>query len=160
MPKRAILATKGSFERSLILIAMACLLTACHRAPLICRSEYLYPDYLASEQINTPDPLRDCFYGQQVIVSWNLPMQCFTEPIELLLHVRYGDRTVETIKIPVEKTKGYWVYRLINRDYWCREGILAYRVEVCQEGHLLAEWNHHLWAEVIEIGSEEISQDA
>lgn len=135
---------------------MACVLSACHRAPLICRSEYLYPEYLASEQINTPDPLRLCFYGQQVIIYWNVLRLKFDQPVELVLHVRYGDRSCESMKIDVDQPRGYWIYRLVNQEYWCKEGILAYHVELIQNGCVLAEWSHHLWAELIEIPTEEL----
>ena len=133
-----------------LLLAMALVLTACHRPTLTCRSEYLDPSYLASERVNTPDPCRRCFYGQQIIVSWNLPHGIQT-PVELLLHVRYGTREVETLHHTITHSGGYWIYRLINQDYWCREGIIAYKAQLCQEGRELDEWTHHLWAELIPI---------
>jgi len=126
-------------------------LTGCYRPGLSCRSEYLDPNYLASEQVNTPDPCRVCYYGQQIVVFWNLPRDCLSRPVELLLHVRYGTREVETIKHTITRAYGSWIYRLINQDYWCREGIVSYQAQLCQEGRLIDEWDHHLWAELIEI---------
>jgi len=135
--------------RIIFLLAMALFLVGCHRTPLSCRSEYLYPDYLASEQILTPDPSRHCFYGQQVIVYWNLPKWCL--PLELKLHVRYGTREQATFSWPITLPQGYRTYRIVNDEYWCKEGIVSYQAELYHEGELLADWSHHLWADIIEL---------
>ncbi|MCH9625937.1 MAG: hypothetical protein S4CHLAM123_11220 [Chlamydiales bacterium] len=139
-----------------VLVAVALLFSSCHRLPLKCRSEYLYPPFLASSHVKTPDPYRKCFYGQQIVVRWNLHKERLASPIELHLHVRYGNREMETIQTWIEGSKGYWVYQLVNCDYWCREGILAYQVELIQDGCVIEEWANHLWAELIHIEYETI----
>jgi hypothetical protein len=136
--------------RTFLFLAMV-LSAGCHRPHLSCRSEYLYPRYLASEQVNTPDLARRCFYGQQIIVSWNLPKHCQGYPLTLRLHIRYGDREIETVSTRVAKRRGWWIYRLVNQDYWCRGGILSFQAELLQGEEVVEEWTHYLWAEIIEI---------
>ncbi|NGX60719.1 MAG: hypothetical protein K940chlam9_00187 [Chlamydiae bacterium] len=121
----------------------------CSRAPLECRTEYLRPDYLASWQISTPDPCLDCFYGEQIVVRWDLPRR--DVEATLLLHLRYGNRETETVMRSLHTPKGYWTYRLVNDPYWCKEGILSYRAEIWQNGELLTDWTHHLYTELIEF---------
>ncbi len=112
------------------------------------RSEYFRENYLASEEIDTPDPYRHCFRGQQVIVHWAQPCRACGE---IALTVRYGNREIETLCHPIEKKCGYWIYRLLNDDYWSRGGIVSYKVELYQEGTLVDHKEHHLWAEIITI---------
>lgn len=135
--------------RACVLFAVALLLYGCHRAPLHCRTEYLYPDYLASTHVLTPDPCRKCFFGEQIVIKWDIERQCL--PVELVLHVRYGNREQETVAWPIANPKGYQIYRLVNDDYWCSEGILSYKAELYKDGLQIADWEHHLWVEIIEI---------
>lgn len=137
-----------------LLFSIALLLGGCQRRYVECRSEYLYPEYLASKRADTPDPCRECFYGQQIIVHWNLPRCCLDAPVTLRLHVRYGNREIETLTMLVEKRKGWKIHRLLNQDYWCRGGILAFQAQLLQGGEVLDDWTHYLWADIIEISSE------
>ncbi|MCH9627067.1 MAG: hypothetical protein S4CHLAM2_07010 [Chlamydiales bacterium] len=139
--------------RILALCALALLFVGCQRLPLDCRSEYLYPEYLASEQVLTPDPFRLCFYGQQVIVYWNLPGRC--HPTELRLHVRYGTREQTTLSWPIDFSKGYRIYRLINEEYWCHEGIVSFKAELYENENLIIDWAHHLWTDIIQLNEAE-----
>ncbi len=137
------------------MLAMALCLAGCHRPVVSCRSEFLYPPYLASAQVNTPDPKRGCFLGQQVRVFWDLPPPLFGHPLTLRLHVRYGNRTVETFTYPLQAAQGVQTYRLMNEEYACREGILSFQAEICQQGHVVAEWNHYLWKPILHIETQD-----
>ena len=139
--------------KNILLVAMV-LLTGCHCPYLQCRTEYLFPLYLSSEQINTPDSQRECFYGQQIIVKWDLPDHCLARPVILQLHIRYGTRELKTFTRPVTTNKGYTFYRLLNQDYWCQGGILSYQAELIQEGLVLDKWTHSLWVEIIQINED------
>ncbi len=108
------------------------------------------PAYLASEQINTPDPCRLCYQGQQLVVHWRLP-DTAVQPAELVLQVRYGNHECETITHPITKRRGYWIYRLVNADYWEREGIVTYRATLCRGGTAICTREHHLWTEILTI---------
>ena len=139
----------------LFLIPSFFLSSCCFRPFLTCRSEYLYPSYLASVQVNTPDPDGVCFYGQQIIISWNFPQKCLEKPLNLTLSIRYGDRELETISIPMKNKRGNWIYRLINQEYWCKEGILSFQARIqSADGEIYEEWSHSLWAPLIQISSE------
>jgi hypothetical protein len=133
------------------LLPLLLLLAGCHRSWVTCRTEFLYPDYLASERVNTPDPNRYCFFGQQLIVHWRIPKSHFIRGVTLVLHLRYGDRSQNKIEIPLEKNTGWWVYRLLNQEYGSRGGILSFKAELIQDGDLLDRWTHFLWTDLIEI---------
>lgn len=130
----------------------------CTRVPLACRSEYLYPDYLASTQIDTPDPGRDCFYGQQILVKWRIPCWSSKDSFSLLVQLRYGDREVESLQIPIYKAGGYWMYKLVNEHYWCRGGIVSFKVTLLCNGCPLDIWKHSLWTDLIELDEAEESE--
>lgn len=136
-------------------LLMALLLAGCHRSYLDVRSEALYPSYLASEKIDAPDPNRLAFYGQQIVIHWRLPPDCFDAyPFEILLTIRYKDFTFQTFSYPISDRRGYWVYQLLNDEYWEKGGILSYKVELYKEDELFDEWQHHVWADWIEISKE------
>jgi len=137
--------------KKILIFAMALFISACHRLPVTCRSEYLYPDYLASQQINTPDPARDCFLGQKIVVSWNIPKRWLQKPVTLLLHVRYGTREVETFSQILERPSGWWEYTLLNTEYTNKCGIVSFQAELVQQGRILSQWNHFLWVDILEI---------
>ncbi len=139
--------------RLFILLLTLPLLGGCLAPSLSCRSEYLYPNYLASEQIDTPDLLRGCYYGQQLLVHWRVPRSCL--PITLLLKVRYGNREVEIYKEELTKSRGWRIHRLINQEYWERGGILSFQAQLIREERVIASWTHSLWAEIIEVCSED-----
>lgn len=131
----------------LCLLAMALLCGGCQRdLSLSCRSEYLYPEYLAGEQIALYGSSSPCFYGQQVVIYW----RC-CPPAELRLHVRYGTGEQENVSWCLSRSHGYHIYRLLNEEYWSREGIVSYKAELYQDGELLADWSHYLWADLIQL---------
>lgn len=139
-------------KRLFLLICISIFAAGCSRNALVCRSEYLYPDYLASEQILAPDAFRRCFYGQQLVVHWNLPAEC--EPTELSLKVRYGSREEKTFSWSIHGHRGYRIYRLINDDYWCLNGIVSYKASLYENNQLLKEWTHMLWVDTISLSNE------
>lgn len=138
-----------------VCVVLTLVLGGCQSRYLTCRSEYLYPQYLASERVNTPDPNRECYYGQQLIVHWNIPRSCMgLEPIFLRLQVRYGNREIETLNVPIKKRRGWKIHRFVNQDYWCRGGILAFKAELIRADQVLDDWTHYLWTDIIEVSSE------
>lgn len=132
------------------MLPLLLLLGGCRQPLLSCRSEYLYPNYLASDRIQTPDPDRLYFYGQQVIVYWNLPHTLV--PAELKLEVRYGTRECETHYYPVTVGCGHAIYQITEDAYWCKEGIVAYKATLLYDNEPIADWSHHLWVELISFG--------
>lgn len=120
---------------------------------LSCRSEYLYPNYLASDRIQTPDPDRLYFYGQQLIVYWNLPRELL--PADLHLTVRYGTRECAELHQHLTRPRGHTLYQLIEDDYWDTGGILSYKALLFHEGELLTDWYHHLWVDCMDLEAPE-----
>lgn len=143
------------FRVFLLLIILP--LASCSSRYLEIKSEYFDKNFLASQQVDTPDPLRACFQGQQLIVKWRLPWNCImdSEEVTLSVTVRFGDRSVETYSIPVKQSRGWWVLRLINNDYWCKGGMISYKAEIIADGTLIQSWRHHIWVDLIEINAEE-----
>lgn len=140
------------FLGSVLVAALLLCSTGCRGVKLACRSEYLYPTYLASVQVNTPDPIGTCFFGQQIIVSWKIPKKCFSSPLNLVLKIRFGSRELDAISVPIAKKRGTYIYRLINQEYWCKEGIISFQASLQNaQGETLETWNHFLWAEIINI---------
>lgn len=136
----------------ILLFLVSPFFVACNHPYLKVRSEGLYPSYLSSEKINTPDPDRNAFYGEQIVIHWKIPPECFRpDAYFICLTLRFGDHTFETIYHTPSDWKGYWVYQLLNASYWEKEGILSYKVELYEEELLFADWKHHIWADWIEV---------
>jgi hypothetical protein len=112
------------------------------------RSQYLYPEYLGSERVDAPDPLRTCYLGQQLVIRFKVPRRYFHDAT-LMLDMRYGDFSTQTYRKCLKIPRGYWVIRLVNQDYWCRCGILSYKVELLSGEEVIATKCHHLWADLI-----------
>lgn len=89
-----------------------------------------------------------------MIVRWDLND---IRADELRLYVRYGTREIEILSAPITRRHDYKIYRLINEDYWCKDGIISYKAELYWKGVCVKEWRHHLWAEVIELNETECS---
>jgi len=143
-------------SKKVFILFVLVLLSGCQSSWLSVRSEPLYPSYLASEQVNTPDPWRICFAGQQIVMQWNLPRRpfvCGIEPLRLLLTVRFGDYSIETYSYEVKTPQGYELFPCINQEYWDKGGIIAFKVELFQRDLLLEEWRHHVWAEIIDTSN-------
>ncbi|MBS0645617.1 MAG: hypothetical protein JSR97_03375 [Verrucomicrobia bacterium] len=131
--------------------------TACqHRKALSVRSEYLDANYLASKRIETPDPCQGCFVGQQVVISWHIPSRCL--PAEIDLWVRYGNRCFTKVTHTVCEPAGFWAYRVMNEDFWNLKGIVAYSATLRQGDREIDQWNHHLWADLVEVIDESKDQ--
>lgn len=127
-------------------------LVGCQHRLLDVRSEALYPAHLASEKIDTIDPSRLCFYGQQIVAYWRLSPHCFEQSsCQLVVTVRYGNQCVETFTSIIPDWKGYWIHQWLNEEYWEKGGILSYKVELYADDQLLEQWRHHVWAELIEL---------
>ena len=87
-------------------------------------------------------------------MHWSIPRACFrNEEFELQLTVRYGNRCIESFNYPICSPKGYRIFRLINQDYWQKQGILSYKVELYRGEEVFQEWNHHIWVEILQIGN-------
>ena len=138
-------------RKLLLLLMLGTCLLGCSGRVLKVRSEYLNPEYLSAERVDTPDPCRRCFWGQQVIVQWNLPRELLCNENTLVATLRFGNREIEEIEIPLDRRRGCWSYRLLNALYWKKCGILSYKIDLLSNGTLVDCWKHHVWVDLINI---------
>lgn len=125
------------------------ILSGCQSQKLVVETRFIQPQTRASYWVHSPDPYLCCpEIGQELIVSWNLP-SCYFEnpPLELLVSMRFGNREEERVSLKNCKRKGIYIHELLNGDYWCRQGILSYKVEAFSNGCRLGVWKHQLWAD-------------
>lgn len=136
-----------------LLIFIGLLISVSCQQRLLVETRFIGPQTRASYWVHTPDPYLCCpDCGQDIILSWHLPMRCFERgPIELVYRVRYGDRTHEEKRFRVLKPYGSVVHSLVNCRFWEKEGVLSYKAELVQCGEVIACWKHHLWVELIEF---------
>lgn len=139
----AILKCGGALALTLLL------LSSCQRCPLDARLEALTPRYLASSHVNTPDPLRCNFCGQQLVVTWQLP--CLYEDLSLTLSLITSKHQFKTIHIPISGSVGSITYQILNEHYQTFGSILTYKVELFGNGRLLATYRPRTWVDWIYI---------
>lgn len=113
------------------------------------RTEYLNRENLASYAIKTPDPTLTCpSIGQQLIISWSLPKQYLSyEDLHVNLIVRWHTYEEKQLKIPITSARSYYIYSLVDNQYYQSKGITTYRVEIIGNGEVLETWIHPLWKE-------------
>jgi hypothetical protein len=125
------------------------LMTSCAKRPVKARLEAITPGYRASSRVGTPDPLKACFCGQQVVVSWKVSKTC--KNLKLTLSYITGALKLEKVDLPIDNYRGAISYRLINQDFICRKGILTYKVELFSNGSLIACYKPRSWVEWVDI---------
>lgn len=142
----------------LIILALV-LLTGCryHFERLSVTNEYITQKYLASYHVLTPDP-NQCYppAGKRMTIHWSLDEEfdCYKH-VELNVVIRLKTRELDEFVIPVETPSGYYIYDLLNDDYYCSGGILTYKIEMIADGAIIDDYTHALWAELIEFNIEE-----
>jgi hypothetical protein len=129
------------------------LLAGCEKYYLSICQEKVDRNYLASTHVGTPDPRQDNPpMGQMLIIDWKVPKKVLEEKPFILLHVVYWDYTEQDFTFPVEKQMGYVTYRLLNKEYEKKMGILTYKAEIVTDQHkVYKEWVHQLWVNLIRL---------
>jgi len=143
--------------KRLLALLIPLLLISCGTERLTVQSEYLLPGRYASVWVNTPDPhKRYPDVGQRLIIQWKLKQEfaCY-ENLTLRLRIRF--RNYETLEkeYPIRCQVGRLIYRVMNEDYRCTQGVGAYTVEIVGDGQQIAKIQHHLWKELIVIDGDE-----
>ena len=87
-------------------------------------------------------------------MSWNLPRMEPLEDSEMIFAVRLGDHEVEEVTVPVQRHNGFWIYRILNKDYWQHKGILSYSARIIHDGEVVHRFDHKLWQDLIPEPSE------
>ena len=125
------------------------LTTSCTKRCVKARLEAITPSYRASYRVGTPDPLKACFYGQQIVVSWKVAKTC--KNLKLTLSYITGGLKFERVDLTIDDYRGAISYRLVNQDFKCRKGILTYKVELYSEGCLIGCFKPRSWVEWVDI---------
>ena len=120
---------------------------------LTVHSDYVTRESLASFYVDTPDPLLNCPpYGERLVISWSVPGKILKlEEPHLLLHLRYRNRDQIVRKVPLRRSCGTTLFRVLNEEYCETGGFLTYKVQLIAGGCVYEEWRHQLWAELIAI---------
>lgn len=112
------------------------------------RREYLTPSYLASEHIDTPDPHRFAFLGEELLLFWRLPACRGKLHLSLLYHNHERDEVVFNLT----GRAGVTHFRLLNDIYQEKGGVVGFKADLCQDGKILETYCDPLWAEPIQCG--------
>lgn len=119
-------------------------------------TEYLSHENLASFHVGTPDPKLFCpTIGQRLILSWNIPVSYQAYPdLNIKMTIRFRNREQIVKSFELDRFQGLFIYPLLDEEYFEKDGILTYKVELFSEEILLEEWLHQLWAEQIILNPE------
>lgn len=131
--------------------------TACEKQSLAIKREWVGRNSLASTYVGSPDPRqKDPPRGQKLFMRWNVPSKMLEEEPTLILSILFRDLSEEKIYYPLDKKKGYAIYELLGEKYRKTKGFLSYKAEiVSQEGKVLKQWQHLLWAQLITVDDKE-----
>lgn len=137
-----------------LLLLLFFLAGCCQKQELSVFTEYVSLETLPSYRIGTPDPRLYCpDYGQKLHIKWSVPATCLIEELDLALHIsiRFGNKEDSEQWLTLHSFSGIYVYPLLNDDYWTKEGILTFKIELYSQGEVIQEWRHQLWAERIQL---------
>lgn len=138
----------------LIVIILLCM--GCSRNTyLSVQTLYLTRESLASYYVETPDPmLINPPVGQKLLVSWSVPHSYLDyEDLHLAIRIRLRNCKEVEIHVPIKKACDSYIYVVSNESFFETKGILTYKVDLVGGGHLLEEWRHQLWHELIRVGA-------
>lgn len=136
-----------------LLIACLFLTASCYRQPLEVYIDAISGDQLASNHVDTPDPRRFCpDIGQMLVVTWNLPRADLER--EIVLTIRYGDRSETTHNLILTSMRGLKIFELINEEYCQKQGISTFKADLYEEGCLIETVQHMLWCDLITLDKE------
>ena len=71
---------------------------------------------------------------------------------QIIFTVIYKNHTEKKFVYPIQRTIGFEVYSLLDKDYDETGGVLTYRAEIVGEDNtILREWKHQLWVNLITL---------
>lgn len=132
------------------------LLCSCGKSCLTIQTDYLTYKNLASYYVGTPDPRQNVpTVGQRLIISWSVPKAWLSyENLHLEVTIRFRNREEVVETFYISKTRGTYVFALLNCDYFAKRGILTYKIDLIGGDCILEEWRHKIWADLIQINQE------
>ena len=127
--------------------------SSCSKYYLSVQQQWVDINYLASVQVNTPDPRKSKPpLGQMLIMDWHIPSRILKQNPKLVLDLILWDYTAKTVTIPINGRLNYTTYELLNEEYDKTDGILTYRAQiVTEDGKVFRESKHQLWVNLITI---------
>ncbi len=139
----------GAFAALALSLSLAC----CSKEELWVQSVAVRSSSLASRYVGTPDPRRECpDLGQKLVTRWKIPKSCRLEDgYFLVLAMRFGSREERVLLHPLRHHSGYYTYKLLNDEYFEREGIQSFKAEIVLEDRMIYEWRHQVWVDLMEI---------
>ena len=143
-------------KKILLGLFLSFVVSSCCKKYLTVQTDYLTNKDLASYYVGTPDPRQNCpTVGQRLIVSWVVPKNylCYTN-LRLEVTMRFRNREEHKEIFPISKTRGTYVYTLLNDDYFSSRGILTYKVDLIGGETIFEEWRHRIWIDLIQVGQE------
>lgn len=142
--------------KSLYLCFLLTFLCSCQKSYLIVQTDYLTHKNLASYYVGTPDPRQDSpTVGQRLIISWFVPQHYLSyENLRLEVTIRFRNREEIMEIFHIQQAWGTYVFCLLNQDYFKKQGILTYKIDLIGGEQILEEWRHKIWTNLIVIGQE------
>lgn len=155
-PDKGMVQLKGKLQRFFIMnikipLFLVLLLTSCTYQRLSVQTAYLSRESLASYYVQTPDPQLDTPpIGQRLIISWCIPKNFLDYPdLHLQITVRLRNREQETRQVPLTKTRGTYLYEILNEKFCQSGGIRTYKIDLIGHNCVLEKWQHPLWVDSI-----------
>ncbi len=136
-----------------LLLLTALLGSGCSKYYLSVQQQWIDINYLASVQVNTPDPRKaKPPLGQMLIIDWYIPSEILKQKPSVVLDLILWDYSAKTVTIPIKSQLNYTTYELLNEEYEKTEGILTYKARiVTEDGKTFRESKHQLWVNLINI---------
>lgn len=143
-----------------LLFLFLLVLSGCQQRILYVYDQKVDAKYLASTNVGSPDP-RTPPKGQIVVAEWWLPKQALAKEPCLRVHTLFKDYSEDCMEYPITSVVGSKTYWVVNEDFENTCGVLAYRAEIITcDGECLAEWQHQLWVNIIDIEETDLTSSA
>ena len=139
-----------------LILGVGLVSSSCGKYYLSVQQQWIDINYLASAQINTPDPRKNNPpLGQMLIVDWRVPSYILKQNPRIVIDLIFWDYTTKTVSLPVKGQMDYITYELLNEEYEKTGGILTYKARMVTEGDkTFKESKHQLWVNLITIEDE------
>ncbi len=131
-------------------VTWPCLCGCSTRKHLSVLNEPINQQRLASVHVNAPDPLHELnAHGQRLYVSWALPRSYKNSQLNGILKVRFNVSEQANIPFKIDRLRGTMTYQIINEEYFQKEGIQSYKVQIFSDGKEIDAYVHSMWTELI-----------
>lgn len=135
-----------SIHKSVTVLLLFCLV-GCYKNHLYIQEEKIDINYLASVQVDTPDPRQENPpTGKKLLIAWDFPKSLFDEGLSLQVTVRLWSNKEQQIAIPVERKRD-----TTSLFFPASDPILTYLVQVrAKDGRVVETWEHQFWTPLID----------